>query len=331
MDELERRIREANPRPIRRETPLSPRAEQELATLLATPAAESPARALRTRPRYAISLLSGMVAALVVGVLIVTGNIIPDPPASATGLPLLEETPVDGTINEVIDRLIMSARKNPAEKSSSTHRISYEAWSANITVGEDASVDVFVQPQEVERVWSDDLSGHIVMRAGAVTMGVQPEGDSPFEPGDIIDDGKFGPGEYPVLFPEEPPSTASELRAYIAGVLGLTDSSTAGDWFKAVQDLRTDWPLTPAQNVATLELISALPGVTAAAVTDRVGRHGIALQTETRGGGKFRDLLIFDTVTGLLNSAEDVYLGGLDDINLPPMTVLNYTAWKAVE
>jgi len=332
MDELERRIRIANPRAVRRDSPLSERAEADLGSLIASPGMRTESIAIRSRPRYVRTLLGAMVAALVVGVLIVTGNVIHEPSASAAGLPLLEETPVDGTTPEIIDRMIMASRANPAVKALPKRRISYETWSANITVGEDSTVDVFVQPQEIERVWSDDLSGEIVTRAGAVTMGEQPSGAPSYAPGDVVDKSSFARGEYPVLFPEPPPSTAADLRVYLAGVLGLTEVSTAGEWFKAIQDLRTDWPLTSAQNEAILTLIKTLPDVTVAGtVTDRIGRPGIALQTETRAGGKFRDLLIFDSYTGLLNSAEDVYLGGLDDIDLPAMTVLNYTAWKAVE
>ena len=331
MDDLERRIREANPNGVDRSTPLSARAEADLVTLLATPAVPAitvSAVAVRRRPRLAISLLSGMVAALVIGVVIVTGALIPEPPASAAGLPLLGETPVDGTVDEVIDRMIMSARKSSEEDATGTRRTAYEAWSASILVGEEKSVDVFVQPVEVERAWSADLSGRIVTRAGAVVMGALPRGEPSYEPGDVIDDSSFAPGEYPLLFPEAPPATGEALRAYLAGVFGLTEATTTGEWFSAIGDLRTDWPLSSKQNLAVLELVKTLPGVTATSVTDRIGRHGIALQTESRADGGFRDLLIFDSRTGVLNSAESVYLGGLTDIDLPAMTVLNYTAWK---
>ena len=331
MDELERRIRAANPLPTVRNAPLSARAEAELQALVATEPMRTEATPIHRRPRYARSLLGGMVAALVIGVLIVTGNVVQGPSASADGLAILEQTPIDGTIGDIIDGMIMASRANTGPGSSSKRKISFESWSANITVGEDASVDVFVQPQESERVWSDDLSGHIVSRAGSVKMGKVPKGVSEFAPGDVIFEDSFGPGEYPALFPKKPPTTGSAMRTYISDALGLTDESTAGDWFKAIQDLRTDWPLTNAQNAAVLELIKTLPGVTAGAVTDRIGREGIALQTETRVGGKFRDMLIFDSVTGLLISAEEVYLGGVDDINLPAMTVFNYTAWRATD
>ena len=330
MDELERRIRNANPSGIRRDAAPSARAEAELRVLISSPGMR-PSQDRRWRP-HGRSLLSGMVAALVLGVLIVTGNIVPDPVANAAGLPLLDEKPVDGTTNDVIDKMIAAASRTITETSQSKRKISYETWSANITVNEDASVDLFVQPQEIERIWSDDLSGQIVTRAGVVKLGERPDGSPALVPGQIVDKDTFGPGEYPILFPESPPSTAPEMRVYLSGVLGLVDGSTAGEWFKAIQDLRMDWPLSSAQNVALLELIKTLPDVTVAgSVTDRIGRNGIALQTETRAGGKFRDLLIFDSNTGLLNSAEDVYLGGLDDIDLPAMTVLNYTAWKAVQ
>jgi hypothetical protein len=65
----------------------------------------------------------------------------------------------------------------------------------------------------------------------------------------------------------------------------------------------------------------------AGAVTDRLGRAGIAIQTE-RESGSHRMLLIFSPETGLLLSTETVYLGGIPDYALEYPTVLNYFAWK---
>ncbi|GAB2456352.1 hypothetical protein GCM10027029_17600 [Conyzicola lurida] len=276
--------------------------------------------------------ITAIVAVLVLASVFFAGNVLTRPVASAATPPLLTGSPVDGTLEDVLERLSVAAQNNQNETPSRQRSIVYETWSANITVGEDKTVDVFVQPQEIERTWSDDLSGRIVTRAGAVKWGEQTESAPAAEPGAVLDDGTFGPGEYPALFPETPPASADEMRAYLSSVLGLSSVSTAGEWFKAIQDLRVDWPLTGGQTSALIQIIKTLPDVVlAGTVTDRLGREGIALETETRADGNFKDILVFDLATGLLLSAEDVYLGGLEDTNLPAMTVLSYTAWKESE
>ena len=138
MDELERQIRDANPVPTGRNTPLSARAEAELQALVATEPMRTEPTPIHRRPRYARSLLGGMVAALVIGVLIVTGNVVQGPSASADGLAILEQTPIDGTIGDIIDGMIMASRANTGPGSSSKRKISFESWSASITVGDDA-------------------------------------------------------------------------------------------------------------------------------------------------------------------------------------------------
>jgi hypothetical protein len=285
---------------------------------------------LRPRRRGdARAWITAIVAVLVLASVFFAGNVLTRPVASAATPPLLTSSPVDGTLEDVLERLSVAAQNNQNDTPSHQRSIVYETWSANITVGEDKTVDIFVQPQEIERTWSDDLSGRIVTRAGAVKWGEQTEAATAAEPGTVLDDGTFGPGEYPALFPATPPASAGEMRTYLSSVLGLTGESTAGEWFKAIQDLRVDWPLTGAQTSALIQIIKTLPDVAVAGtVTDRLGRQGVALETETREGGNFKDILVFDSATGLLLSAEDVYLGGLEDIDLPAMTVLSYTAWK---
>ena len=332
MDDLERRIRAANPSPVARSTPLTARAEDDLAALLSTNPSLEAVPAVRPRRRDKRAWMTALVAVLVLVTVFFTGNVLPRPGASAATPPLLTGSPVDGTREEVVESLSGAAQNNQSEKPGHQRTIEYETWSANITVGVDKSVDVFVQPQEVERTWSDDLSGRIVTRAGAVRWGEETDSATAAKPGAVLDDGTFRAGEYPALFPAAPPKSADEMRSYLSGVLGLTSQSTTGEWFKAIQDLRIDWPLTGAQTSALLQIIETLPDVVVAgAVTDRLGRDGIALETETRENGNFKHILVFDRSTGLLLSAEDVYLGGLKDTKLPAMTVLSYTAWKGTK
>lgn len=328
MDDLERRIRASSPSPVGRNSPLSRRAEDELAALLSTkPNAEIvPVLPGRSDAR---KWITAIVAILILASVFFAGNVIPRPGASAATLPPLTSSPIDGTLEDVLERLSVAAQNTQNKPASHQRSVVYETWSADIAVGDGRSVEVFIQPQEIKRTWSDDLSGRIQTRAGAVRWGEQTDSAPASKPGTILDDSTFGPGEYPALFPATPPTSAGEMRTYLSSVLGLTDESTAGEWFKAIQDLRSDWPLSGAQTSPLVQIIKTLPDVVVSGtVVDRIGRTGIALETETRADGRFKDILVFDGTTGLLLSAEDVYLGGLEDTNLPAMTVLSYIAWK---
>jgi hypothetical protein len=330
VNEFERRIRDANPTPVRRTTAVSARAEEELNELLASAPQHAPRPvSRRTRRRIGTAWATAIAAALVFATVIVAGNVTNRPaPSAAFAPPLLTSVSIEGTTGEILNALGSSAGDRMADAASERTVLS-EAWSANISIEDNAVLDIFVQPQEVRRTWSDDLSGRIVSRAGAVKWGGETTDSAAAKPGTVLVDEDFGPGMYPTFFVAPPPTTVDDMRSYLAAPFGLGEQSTTGEWFKAINDLRADWPLDGAQNTAILQVIATLPDVTVAGtVTDRLGRTGVAVQTDSRADGKFRDILVFDSATGMLISSEFVYLGGLTDISLPAMTVLDYTAWK---
>ena len=331
MNEIERRIRAANPNPTPVRRAVSARAEEELSALLASAPHHAP-RPVSRRPRRRIrtAWVTAIAAVLVFATVIVAGNVTNRPaPSAAFAPPLLTSTPIEGTTGEILDALGSSASDIHMADAASDRTVLYESWSANISIDDNTVLDIFVQPQETRRTWSDDLSGRIVSRAGAVKWGGETPDSAAAKPGTVLVDEDFGPGLYPTFFATPPPTTAEEMRSYLAAPFGLGEQSTTGEWFKAINDLRVDWPLDGAQNSAILQLIATLPDVTVAGtVTDRLGRSGVAVQTDSRADGKFRDILVFDSATGLLISSEFVYLGGLTDISLPEMTVLDYTAWR---
>lgn len=316
MDELERRIRDANPHAVRRTDPLSERASRELAVLLAEP------RAPRV-PRWRTPLLISSAAAALVIALAVAASVLA-PRAAVAAPPLLEAAPVSFSAHAVLERLAMNARTDSAPRPSGL--IVAETWSADVTA---ATRSVFVQPREVVRSRATDLGGEITVYAGEVRWGSVPAGYRAPSPGTELERQTFAAGEFPLLFAQAPPDSATELAAYFETYLGTDRSTNAGELFRAITDLRNEWALTGAQTAAVLELVNGLPGVTVAGeVTDRLGRAGMAIATETRSDGAFRDLLVFDRQTGALLSAEQVYLGGIPGIDLDSPTVLDYTAWK---
>lgn len=326
MDDLERRIRAANPHPIDRDAPLSERAERELAALLVTPRETQESRSRRLPASRRLTIAATTIAATLLVVLTVgIANLLVVRPAAASSPPLLIPTPIAESTDAVLGRLTTMARANPTTAPSAV--IAAETWSAELTPGADEVT--FVQPREIVRTRNDDLSGSVVTRAGEVRWGVVPDGQAPVQPGTVLEENDFGTGEYPMLFPAPPPDDADELQGYLEQTVGITQASTTGDIFRATVDLRNEWSLDGGQTAALLELIATRDDVIVlGTVTDRLGRTGIALATDTRFDGAFRDILIFDPETATLLAAEDVYLGGIDDIQLEAPAVLNYTAWK---
>lgn len=322
MDELERRIRAANPYPVRRNDLLSERAERELATLLAEP----PGRLVANTRRWRAPLFVSGAAALLVLVVAVAASLLLAPRAAMAAPPLLEVTPLAGSTDSVIERLTMNARS--AVTSDPTDLIAAETWAADITLTPD-KLSTFVQPREIVRTRTSDLAGEIVVYAGKIRWGSVPVGGQSLIPGTELERQIFTAGQFPLLFTQAPPSDAAELPAYFATYLGTSEHTSTGEFFRAIADLRNEWTLTGPQNAAVLEFIRHLPDIVIAGeVTDRLGRAGVAITTESRSGGAFRDLLIFAPDTGVLFSAEQVYLGSLPDVQLPADTVLNYISWK---
>jgi len=329
MDELERRLREANPWPMRDAGELSDRAARELAALLdegrtaaAPRRADRPSRRAWRWPAIATG------AAALLSVLAVV-NITNAP--VATGSPsLLEFTPITASDEEVLAELSARAREDATTTGTT---IRYESWSATIIPGTDTT-ELFVQPEDVTRIHEPDGSGSITTRAGELRWGPPPPGQTPKEPGEVTRSSVYGPGEYPLLFPDAPPADpdADELRAYLHAHLEFRSDATASDYFGAVEDLLNEWRLSGPQNAAVVELLGSLPGVeVAGTVRDRLGREGVALVTTTRADGAFRNVLVFDPATGAVLTSEIDYLGGVDEITLPYPIVLGYIAWKTDE
>lgn len=323
MDDLERRVRAANPHSMRRYDPLSERAERELATLLAEPHNRP---ASHTRRWRAPLFVSTTAAALAVVIVAVAASLLLAPRVAMAAPPLLVSTPITGSTDSVLERLSMNARS--AVASPPTDLIAAETWSADITLAPE-KLSTFVQPREVTRVRTSDLAGEIVVFASEVRWGSVPAGERPPTPGTELERQTFAAGEFPLLFTQPPPADAAELPAYFATYLGTSETTSAGEFFRAITDLRNEWTLTGPQTTAVIEFIRDLPNVTVAGgVTDRLGRSGVAVSTESRSGGAYRDLLIFAPDTGVLLSAEQIYLGGIPDVRTPASTVLDYTAWK---
>lgn len=326
MDELERQLRDANPLATRRTSPLSDRAESELSTLLTAEAGAAPAQRRRRRALPAIGFATAAAMAVSIAIVLAVTNVGHPTPQSVAAPPLLQATELGDSLDDVLARLSERAR-NQGGTSTPGQTIRYESWAAQIDA-ESTFSSYFVQPAVNEMTWRPDFSGSWLSRAGEVRYGKPSNNNPAATPGTVLQRDEFGPGENPMAFYDVPPTDAGELDAYLRGAWGLPDPSESFDYFTAIEGLRLEWNLTGPQSAAALELIGQLPDVElAGTVTDRLGREGIAIQTE-RASGTHRMILVFSPETGELLSSELVYLGGIPDFHLEFPTVMNYFAWK---
>lgn len=324
VDELERIIRDANPHRVRRGSGVSDRGERDLGAILAEPRSAPP---VPLRPQRVGVIVSTVAAAITLLLSVATLVALQPRPAAAFSPPLLEVQPTEGNATAVLGTLSMIARSGTID-SATRVEIEVETWSMDIMI-EPNEQTTFVQPREIVRTRDADLAGEVVVSAGSVRWGSVPPDMTPPPPGEELERHSYEAGSYPLLFPTPPPSDEPTLRTYLSTSLGLTADSAAGDYFRAVQDLRNEWPLSGPQCAAVLDLLADLRDVELLGeVIDRLDRPGLAFSTSTRMGGAFEDVLIFSPDTGCLLSAEVIYVGGLDDVALAERTVTNYTAWK---
>lgn len=321
MDEIERRLRGARPDIGTRHDPLSARAEADLRAIT---------RVAPTRPRRSrMSFLAAPALGAALVALVVVAGVLQAPQPSMAAPPQLQLRSVDEPLDAVIARLRAATAALPAEEAW-PQEVSSEAWLSEVDI-DDTVASHYVQPVEVTQLRNADGSGIRTTRAGDVRWGTPTPDQPAAEPGTVLETLDYGAGRFPVIHTTPPPASAVELRAYLAEDGGGAGAS-AGEIFTAVTRMADEWRLDGPQTAAVLQLIGELPGVSVGGeVTDRLGRDGIALQTETRAGGSFRDTLVFDAMTGRLLSAEEVYLGGVAGYDLPFPTVFAYTAWKETE
>ena len=292
-------------------SPLSARAERELAELLAAPA--EPAAAPRRRALPAIGFAAAASIAVIVAVVFAVTNLGQPGPASVAAPPLLVTTPLGDDLDDVL------------------------AGAGRTSASADGSLDADADDPVGDLVGADRrrLPGLVVLRAAGRDR--EDLGSRPL--GLLAVVGRRGPLRHSPLrttsrstrarscattstarvssrcpTPKRRPDDAVELDAYLRSAGGLRDRPEAIDYFWAIEGMRFEWTLTGPQTAAALDLLAGLPDVTlAGTVTDRLGREGIAIETE-RASGTHRMLLIFSPETGLLLSSETVYLGGIPDL-----------------
>lgn len=249
-------------------------------------------------------------------------------PAYAATPPMLGVTPLDVEVQYVVtqslDRLAALPDDLP-QRGAET-----EGWYLELDEQGGVLSRPVVAPQETLIQWRDDLSGRITVTAGEPYL---PEGGSPAaaqedaavpEPGTVPSDDVFGPGEMPVLFTGVPPSSVAEMRSYLETGGAAQEEETAS-YLEAVRMLASEWTLGAPQQAALLQVLASLDGMSVVGeTTDRLGRPAIALGFSERDGPAFEYLLLLGADSGRLLALERVYLGGLENLELPTPAVVSY-------
>lgn len=334
MDSLSRLLRENNPFV---DSPLSERAMSDMDDIIA--GRRRPRRDIETPPtkqRYAPTLLAvasfGVVAVLVTLVLIVANR--PQTAMAVTPVPLdLRST--TSTV-ETLREALMKSHQRP-QPAITQRGAEWEGWFLQFDADQPAAS--FIQPQLVKVTWDADFSGTSTIIAGEVlaadgtSLTVIPT--TAAQPGVILYEERWGPGEYLVPLPETPPETTSGMREYLDAFLelyGFAGSSvrSAAEYLYAVTAVMQLWTLSSAAQAAAIEVILAAPGVdVSGATTDRAGRDGIVLElatTELDIG--YRSLLVIDSHEWRLLAVERMTTDGLLDFHVPAGSVTDYTLWR---
>jgi len=327
MDELDSRIRAARPGSVTRSTPLSARAEVDLARLLSAHEALKPDTSARpTRRWMSLSSAAAVVAAVMV-VLVVWGGVVPPSDAAQTPPPLelsSSSEDVEVVVSRASNLLGAGGGRSTAERRSDS-----TGWYLQIDYVTDSPTRVAISPEVTKLVWHADLSGRRIITAGVpywADGSVLPvdSGTAP-EPGTVLFDTVYRQGEFEPLVSDTPGNSSEEtellLRAH-----GMPLEPSASDVIQALSLALGHWTLTNSQHEHALAMIaSAGDASVAGRGIDRAGRTVVALTTDSTSNPNFRYLALISEETGRIVGVETLRRVPSDD--LPAGAVTSYTLW----
>jgi hypothetical protein len=284
----------------------------------------------RTRQRRRSAALIGAPLAAFVSVLAVIFAVVqPFGTSAAVGYgpaPLVYAA-IGQTTEEVVQEA--SARLAQEQGGEAQRRAAYISW--NLTVNEDGRGvrTAFVSPSETRLTWAEDLSGRLLVVAGepyaADGATVRTPSDDTPEPGTVLDDRTFAPGEYPVFLPDGGTMGAPAIAALMSEYAG--EGGRGGDAMLAIESLLTEWTLTDDQHAAMLHALLAYDDLeVVGSTTDRLGRSVVGISAPARGDQ--RATLLVSTENGRIAGIERSTERDDDDLMVPAGTVVSYTLWK---
>ncbi|GGH33748.1 hypothetical protein [Microbacterium album] len=341
MDEIERRIRAARPVSGHRDLPLTDRAKRELAELmLAEPElcddyrpvsarrSQSRSRSQRRRKRRlaGLGVAGGMATAI--GIFAAAMVLAPQSVHAATP-PLLairqDATPAE----ELLTRMSESRERAASAVPTEVVTIRLQAWTLH-TEDDGIATSTVVAPESYELTrTAGGAYRTVVTAAQPVDRNGDPiDSDEAPEPGGVIWEENWGPGEYQFFFPDALPENAEDIREYLMAATGSTEPLSAVEAIQATNDLLFEQKLNPRQEAALLSYFAELADLhTSGSVNDRLGRDGIAFVAHDPNQPDYDSYLIVSPESGRILATEVVYHGTeRTDIDSP--SVVNYYAWE---
>lgn len=334
MDDISRRIRQANPH---KEGDL-PESGRRLLRTLEAEHGWQPVQQAKQRSFWApVFALSAVAAVLVLTAFVVIGMF---PGGSsvehaATPQPLEVEPNADSLAD--LQRQIQLTQFHGASESVRGFRLT--EWHLQTT--DEASAAGFIAPRVLEASFDENGVGVLRVYAGTPLYEQQnpvlplPEGIP--EPGALLDETTWDAGELFATFPDPPPDTALEMRRYLEGYLVTRQPAenlefNAGDYGSAIIALMKTWTLSDSAQRAAIEVLLHAEGTGLSGSTfDRDGRAGALLELAagSSSDGENRNQFIIDTSTWQILAVETTSVAGIPKRGVPPGAVVAYTVWNS--
>ncbi len=254
-------------------------------------------------------------------------------PAHAATPPLLRFEAVTVSATDAA-RQLSEASRSSDPLDGEARDLTYQSWSLFTRIDdEQATSAVLPEATTVDR--QQDGGVRLTVVQGEPYFPTPQHEDAwraasmPGEPaGGTLRDETYGPDQYSLMYPDPPPTTATDMRPYLEVAHPVAELGTA-ELFVAITDLANEWRLAPAQRAAVLEVLAAAPDVEVLGTTaDRSGRPAVAFGvTSELGGMPERRILLFSRSSGEVLASETWLTqddGGLD---VPVPGVIAYTVW----
>ncbi len=147
-----------------------------------------------------------------------------------------------------------------------------------------------------------------------------------------ISNNTYGPGGLSLIWK---PGTLSSRPEILRSQLKVGHPARLGpaEVMTAAEDLYSEQPLSPAVRAAILQVIGALPGLRYdGTVTDRAGRHGIAVSLDAAFSGlPTRYVMIFSPASGQLLDAEQILTKTAGRLHVAIPSVIAYTVYLSAK
>ncbi len=320
MDRAERLIRDAKPA----DHPLSPRAEADLAKILASNAEDTPDSPGRSSHRQ-VPWVWAAAAALVIAIVITGINLIQPGKAVAATPPMPTITLTNQDLAATFQELRTRAAAQP-DRSAATE-IATQWWALGSDV--DATGTIIASSVDPRRRVAT-LGDHGVIRYTEYAIQPYDAAGRPVDdptapaPGTQLDTVTVDPDQQ--IFTDHPPTKAAAFGDYLADHLPLTSSSPTINAFAGIQGLLSERILTPAQYAAFLGYLASLPDIQLLGTsTDRLNRAVLVYAAPTEKD--HQTLLMLSPDTGQINATEVIYRG-TDRTDIPTPAVVEYVAWE---